>query len=67
MVDERNDPAPPRMPRWVKTLLISVLILIVVGVLVMLVSGGEHGPGRHGALGSESPVASVAISASRSM
>jgi len=33
-------------PRWVKVLLV-VGGLLVVGFLVMLLSGGGHGPGRH--------------------
>jgi len=34
------------MPRWVKVLLV-ISGLLVVAVLVLLVSGGGHGPGRH--------------------
>lgn len=43
-----GDPGPPPTPRWVKSLGIALLVLAVVAVLVMLVSGGQHGPGRHG-------------------
>jgi hypothetical protein len=37
---------PPKMPRWVK---VSGIVLIVLALLIgiMLISGGEHGPGRH--------------------
>jgi hypothetical protein len=35
------------MPRWVKVFLIIAAALVVLMVAVMLVSGGEHGPGRH--------------------
>ena len=34
------------MPRWVKALLV-VSGLLGVAVVVLLVSGGGHGPGRH--------------------
>lgn len=37
----------PGMPRWVKAALITVVILALLAVAVMLVSAGEHGPGRH--------------------
>jgi hypothetical protein len=35
------------MPRWVKTLGIVLAALLVLALLVMLVSGGQHGPSRH--------------------
>lgn len=35
------------MPRWVKTTAIVVAVLALAVVLVLLISGGEHGPGRH--------------------
>ena len=35
------------MPRWVKVFLIIAAALVVLMVAVMLVSGGQHGPGRH--------------------
>jgi hypothetical protein len=38
---------PPGMPRWLKLLLLGVVVTLVVMVLVGLVMGGEHGPGRH--------------------
>lgn len=40
---------PPRMPRWVKALAIGALIVIAAVVIVMLLAGGDHGPGRHAA------------------
>ena len=39
---------PPAMPGWVKGLGIALVLLIVAVVLVMLLSGVEHGPGMHG-------------------
>jgi hypothetical protein len=37
----------PGVPRWVKTLAIVLAVLLLLALLVMLVSGGKHGPGRH--------------------
>ena len=37
----------PGMPRWVKVSGIIAIVLALVVVIVVLVSGGEHGPGRH--------------------
>lgn len=39
-------PPRPATPRWVKVAG-GVLAALVVLVLVLLLSGGEHGPGRH--------------------
>ena len=56
MADEREttaadrDTAAPPMPAWVKYLLLALLAVLVLAVLAMLLTGGEHGPGRHGAL-----------------
>jgi hypothetical protein len=44
--------AHPGLPRWVKVSGIVVAILAAVVVVIMLVVGGEHGPGRHGGVGS---------------
>lgn len=35
------------VPRWVKVFLLVALAVAVVGVVVLLLLGGEHGPGRH--------------------
>lgn len=45
-----SDPAqsqPPGRPTWVKTLVIAAAVLVAIVVVVAIVSGGEHGPGRH--------------------
>jgi hypothetical protein len=34
-------------PRWVKVFGIAVVVVILLMVSVMLISGGDHGPGRH--------------------
>ena len=36
----------PRMPRWVKVFALIALAVLLVFVVVVLV-GGEHGPGMH--------------------
>ena len=38
---------PPGIPRWVKVSGIVVAVLIVLVIAVMLLAGGNHGPGRH--------------------
>jgi hypothetical protein len=35
------------VPRWVKVFVITALGVALLMVLLMLVSGGRHGPGRH--------------------
>ncbi|HZA18838.1 MAG TPA: hypothetical protein VE645_18450 [Pseudonocardiaceae bacterium] len=35
------------MPRWVKVFLLVAVAIAVLAVVVMLLVGGEHGPGRH--------------------
>ena len=35
------------MPRWVKVFLMTAAVLVVLVATVMLLSGGQHGPGRH--------------------
>ena len=39
---------PPAMPGWVKGLGIAILVLVAIVVLLMLLNGGQHGPGMHG-------------------
>jgi preprotein translocase subunit SecG len=44
--------SPPAAPRWVKVFgIVSAVILLV--VLVLLLTGSNHGPGRHLDGGSE--------------
>lgn len=40
--DGQYEPTPP----WVKVLLV-VGVVLALAVLVMLLAGGDHGPGRH--------------------
>ncbi|WP_164545140.1 hypothetical protein [Antribacter gilvus] len=55
MTENTSDAAPgkprephPGLPRWVKLLAIGAATAAVALVLVMLLVGGEHGPGMHG-------------------
>jgi hypothetical protein len=56
MPDQNSDPdsgavAPDRSdtgtPRWVKVFGVIALVVVVLFVVLLLVRGGEHGPGRH--------------------
>ena len=38
---------PPGTPRWVKALGLILVAAIAIAVGVMLISGGQHGPGMH--------------------
>jgi hypothetical protein len=40
-------PPYPGTPRWVKLSGIVTLVLVLLAVIVMLATGGNHGPGRH--------------------
>ncbi|PEH76319.1 hypothetical protein CRM89_10230 [Nocardia sp. FDAARGOS_372] len=40
-------PHGPNTPRWVKVTGVVVALLVAVLVIGLLVSGGQHGPGRH--------------------
>jgi uncharacterized cupredoxin-like copper-binding protein len=42
----------PATPRWVKGLGVAFVIAILVVVIVMVVTGGQHGPGMHTVAGS---------------
>ncbi|HKX15012.1 MAG TPA: hypothetical protein VJN19_07455 [Propionibacteriaceae bacterium] len=53
------------VPRWVKVFVITALGVALLMVLLMLVSGGRHGPGRHfSSAGFDAPVAYSAKAAS---
>ena len=57
-----TDPAPPRppgRPTWVKVLVVAAGVAVALIVVIAILSGGEHGPGRHlpggGAPGNHTP------------
>lgn len=48
-MNDQNRPVPddhPGTPRWVVVLGVSLSVLALI-VIFMLLSGGDHGPGRH--------------------
>lgn len=52
------------MPRWVKVFGIIGILIVLIGLLVLLIGGGDHGPGRHAPLeGADTSVASAATGA----
>jgi hypothetical protein len=51
----------PGFPRWVKALGIVMAALLLLGVIVMLASGGQHGPSRHRQASLGSPWTAVAV------
>lgn len=60
---DKSKATAPRMPRWVKAfgLILGVGLLLVVAM--MLLSGGQHGPGRHlHQMGSHPPSDRIAAS-----
>jgi hypothetical protein len=47
-LDDQVASGPPGLPRWVKLLALGLLMMGAALVGVMLLVGGEHGPGMHG-------------------
>lgn len=48
MTDPTVNPTRPPTPAWVKALGLALLVIVLVVIVAMLVlGGGEHGPGRH--------------------
>jgi hypothetical protein len=56
---KRDNEALTGPPRWVKISAIAAGILILVVIAVMLLTGGQHGPARHG-FGTGTPVSPAA-------
>ncbi len=42
-------PTSHRRPRWFVALVAVIVIAVLLAVAVILIAGGKHGPGRHGA------------------
>jgi hypothetical protein len=40
-------PMPHTRPRWLMVSLIIAISLVLLGILVAILAGGEHGPSRH--------------------
>jgi hypothetical protein len=54
--DTGADPPPQpehQTPRWVKVSGIVILVLVLAVIVMLLVGGGEHGPGRHAGGGAQ--------------
>jgi hypothetical protein len=50
MTDPSPDPAVPQRPgtpRWVKVIGIVLVGVVLLALAVMVVGGGQHGPGMH--------------------
>lgn len=45
--DPRPSPGPPGVPRWLKVLVGVFAILAMLVLLLAMLGGGQHGPGRH--------------------
>jgi hypothetical protein len=60
MSDATHEP-PRTTPRWVKVFVIVTIVLVVLGVVIFLISGGQHGPARHvpGGGGGDTPSPAV--------
>ncbi len=71
MVDMPRDPAKrdtPGTPRWVIALAIAAIFVVLLVVAVMVIAGGEHGPGRHAAstdAGRQTPASGASESVGR--
>ena len=54
-VESGTQPGPPGrsigrlagIPRWVKVFVVVAVVVLLLMVVAMLITGGEHGPGRH--------------------
>lgn len=45
--DDQVPSSTTGVPRWVKIFLLVAVAIAVFGVVIMLLVGGGHGPGRH--------------------
>ena len=55
-----DDDQPPGVPSWLKYLLAALVAVALLAVLVMVVAGGDHGPGRHSGGQNSAPADAVA-------
>lgn len=54
-----NGSGPPGLPAWLKISGVVVAVLVIAAIVALLLGGGEHGPGRHGAEGAVVPDATT--------
>lgn len=47
MPDEPGRDRAGRIPRWVVVTGLVIGVVVALAVVVLVISGGEHGPGRH--------------------
>jgi hypothetical protein len=47
------------MPRWVRVSALVAAVLVALAIVVMVASGGEHGPSRHSK--GQSPDGAIAL------
>lgn len=59
--------ALPGIPRWIKVSGLVVVALIVLLIAVMLLAGGDHGPGRHMSTGPNGELSATTPAALASM
>ncbi|MDQ0256370.1 hypothetical protein J2S74_003790 [Evansella vedderi] len=45
--ERKIEEQPPGIPSWVKVSAFIAVIVVLLIVMIMLITGGEHGPGRH--------------------
>ena len=52
-------------PRWVKASAVAALAIVVLVALMLLLGGGQHGPGRHSSGDASRPPAPSPVTVSR--
>ncbi|MGH2356867.1 MAG: hypothetical protein ACRDGJ_02505 [Candidatus Limnocylindria bacterium] len=60
MADDTGRPASrerPATPWWVKVIGVGLLVVLILAAIILVVGGGRHGPGMHGAAAGLPPVA----------
>lgn len=52
----------PGTPRWVKALGVAAIVAVLLVVGVMLIMGGQHGPGLHTGMPTGDPIQTMTAS-----
>jgi hypothetical protein len=58
MADETGRPDAgerPATPWWVKVIGLAILVVLILAAIILVVGGGQHGPGMHGSSGAFPP------------